>query len=319
MKKETIASPLLVAFAFFNIYIIWGSTYLAVAYGLKGFPPFILVSLRYLVAGIIMLAWCKIKGEKLPEMKFALRQAVSGILMLIGGTGMIAWAEQYISSGQAAILVATEPLMFLLLDRKRWSEYFSNKYILAGLVIGFTGIFLFLKLGVAVVNPSPMATIASIVVLVSAMLWVFGSLITKDSKGESSTVMNASVQLLAAGFAGFAIAFIKGEQTDFSFSRVSAEAWGGLIFLIIMGSLVAYLSFIWLISIKPPAIISTHTYVNPVVAVFLGWLFIHENVNTPQLLSLLVILTGILLVNVPGYMDRKKVPDTKTAQKVDIT
>jgi drug/metabolite transporter (DMT)-like permease len=86
-----------------------------------------------------------------------------------------------------------------------------------------------------------------------------------------------------------------------------------------MGSLVAYLSFIWLISIKPPAIISTHTYVNPVVAVFLGWLFIHENVNTPQLLSLLVILTGILLVNVPGYMDRKKVPHTETAQKVDIT
>jgi drug/metabolite transporter (DMT)-like permease len=254
-----------------------------------------------------MLAWCKLKGEKLPETKFMLRQALSGTLMLVGGTGMIAWAEQYISSGQAAILVATEPLMFLLVDRKRWSEYFSNKYILGGLVIGFTGIFLFLKLGVAVVNPSPMATIASIVVLFSAMLWVFGSLITKDSKGKSSTVMNASIQLLAAGISSAIVAYCKREQVGFSFGEVTQQAWAGLIFLIVMGSLVAYLSFIWLISIKPPAIISTHTYVNPVVAVFLGWLLIHESVNIAQLLSLIVILAGILLVNVPGYIGRKRI------------
>ncbi|MFA6086429.1 EamA family transporter [Mucilaginibacter sp.] len=303
--KDKAISPLLIASAFFNIYIIWGSTYLAVAYGLKSFPPFILVGLRYLAAGGIMLAWCKLKGEQLPETKFLLKQALSGTLMLVGGTGMIAWAEQYISSGQAAILVATEPLMFLLIDRKRWSEYFSNKYILGGLIIGFTGIFLFLRLGVAVVNPSPMATIASIVVLFSAMLWVFGSLITKDSKGKSSTIMNAGIQLLAAGIASAIIAFCKSEQVGFSFGNVTWQAWGGLVFLIIMGSLVAYLSFVWLISIKPPAIISTHTYVNPVVAVFLGWLLINESVNIAQLLSLIIILVGILLVNVPGYRRRK--------------
>lgn len=305
MKNTLQKSPLLIAFAFFNIYIIWGSTYLAVAYGLKSFPPFILVGLRYLAAGALMFAWCKIKGEKLPERKFLWRHALSGTLMLIGGTGMIAWAEQYISSGQAAILVATEPLMFLLIDRKRWPEYFSNKFIISGLLIGFTGIFLFLKLGVTHTDASPMATIASVVVLVSAMLWVFGSLITKGSQGESSTVMNASVQLLAAGLAAGIIAFCKSEQDGFSFEAVTMEAWGGLIFLIIMGSLVAYLSFVWLITIKPPAIISTHTYVNPVVAVFLGWLFIKEEVNLAQLLSLIVILIGILLVNVPGYINRK--------------
>lgn len=299
--------PLLVAFSFFNIYIIWGSTYLAVAYGLKSFPPFILVGLRYLTAGVLMLAWCKLKGEKLPERKFMLRQALSGILMLVGGTGMIAWAEQYISSGQAAILIATEPLIFLLIDKKRWPEYFSNRYILGGLVTGFTGIFFFLKSGVAAANPSPMITIASIVVLFSAVLWVLGSLITKDSKGQSSTVMNASVQLLAAGIASAIIAFGKGEQLGFSFAKVSLQSWGGLVFLIVMGSLVAYLSFIWLIGIKPPAIISTHTYVNPVVAVFLGWLIIHESVNTAQLMSLLVILAGILLVNVPAYIQKKEV------------
>ncbi|MGY4537996.1 drug/metabolite transporter (DMT)-like permease [Mucilaginibacter sp. UYNi724] len=305
MTKKT-ASPLLVAFAFFNIYIIWGSTYLAVAYGLKSFPPFILVGLRYLSAGLLMLAFCKIKGERFPEKKLIIRHAISGTMMLVGGTGMIAWAEQYISSGQAAILVATEPLIFLLLDRKNWREYFSNKYILSGLLIGFTGIFLFLKLGVAVANPSPMATIASVVVLFSAVLWVLGSLMIKDNKGSSTSTMNASVQLLAAGVASAIIVFAKGEQRGFAFADVCWQAWGGLLFLIVFGSLLAYLSFIWLITIKPPAIISTHTYVNPVVAVFLGWLLINELVNTAQLICLFVILVGIMLVNVPGYLKRNR-------------
>jgi drug/metabolite transporter (DMT)-like permease len=229
--------------------------------------------------------------------------------MLVGGTGLIAWAEQYISSGQAAILVATEPLIFLLVDRKRWSEYFSNKLILAGLLIGFTGIILFLKLGVAVTSTSPMATIASFVVILSALIWVLGSLITKDNQGKSSTVMNGSVQLLSGGLACGIIVAVKGEYHGFSFARVSAEGWGGLLFLIVMGSLVAYLSYIWLISIKPPAIVSTHTYVNPVVAVFLGWWLIGEPVNKAQLFSLLVILVGILLVNIPGYSKRNEVTE----------
>jgi drug/metabolite transporter (DMT)-like permease len=305
VKKE--ASPVLIGLAFFSIYIIWGATYLAVIYGLKGFPPFILVGLRYSIAGIILLIWCKLKGEKLPEWKYLWRHALSGVLMLVGGTGLIAWAEQYISSGQAAILVATEPLMFLLVDRKHWPEYFSNKYILSGLVIGFTGIYFFLRLGVGETSTSPMATIASIIVIISALTWVLGSLITKNNKGESTTVMNASVQLLAAGIGSGIVMACKGEYRGFHFVNVTGEAWGGLIFLTVMGSLAAYLSFVWLISIKPPAIVSTHTYVNPVVAVFLGWLLVNEPVNQAQLICLLVILTGILLVNVPGYLKRKEV------------
>ncbi|TWR24138.1 EamA family transporter [Mucilaginibacter achroorhodeus] len=298
-------SPLLVAFAFFAIYVVWGATYLAVIYGLKTIPPFILVGLRYTAAGLILLAWCKLKKEKLPEWKYLWRHALSGTMMLVGGTGMIAWAEQYINSGQAAILVATEPLIFLLVDKKRWPEYFSNKYILSGLTIGFTGIFLFLKLGVTETSTSSMTVIASIVVIISALIWVLGSLITKDAEGNSSTTMNASVQLIAGGIACAIVVLIKSEYVGFSFDQVSAESWGGLLFLIVMGSLVAYLSFIWLITIKPPAIVSTHTYVNPVVAVLLGWLFINEPVNMQQLLCLIIILVGILMVNLPAYMKKK--------------
>ena len=301
MKHSPLLHRLLLLFAFFNIYIIWGSTYLAVAFGLKGFPPFILVGLRYLIAGLILLAYCKIKGEKLPLKKLLIKQALSGILMLVGGTGMIAWAEQYITSGQAAILVATEPLLFLLLDKKNWNLYFSNKLILAGLLIGFTGIFLFLKTDNLQVSHSTISVIATFIVLLSAVWWVLGSLNINNSKGESSVMMNTSMQLLPAAVVSGLIAVFTGEISSFSFSKVTDEAWLGLLFLIVFGSLIAYLSFVWLITQRPLALISTHTYVNPVVAVFLGWLFANEQLVKGQLAGLVVILIGIVLVNLPEY------------------
>lgn len=301
MKHKPLLQRLLLIFAFFNIYIIWGSTYLAVAFGIKGFPPFILVGLRYLVAGLVLLAYCKIKGEKFPPLKLMGKHALSGILMLVGGTGMIAWAEQYITSGQAAILIATEPLWFLVLDRKRWSVYFSNKYILSGLIIGFTGIFLFLKADHLQVNRSGIGLIATLIVLISAIWWVLGSLIINNSKGNSSVIMNSSLQLLPAALISGLIAVFTGEFTSFSFTNVPLESWMGLLFLIVFGSFAAYLSFVWLITTRPPALVSTHTYVNPVVAVFLGWLFANEHLVKGQLAGLAVILIGIILVNVPEY------------------
>ena len=301
MKHKPFLQRLVLLFAFFNIYIIWGSTYLAVAFGIKGFPPFILVGLRYLIAGLILLAYCIIKGEKLPPPKLMRKLALSGVLMLVGGTGMIAWAEQYITSGQAAILIATEPLWFLVFDRKRWPVYFSNKYILSGLIIGFAGIIIFLKTDSLHVNRSGIALIATFVVLLSAIWWVLGSLIVNNSKGNSSVMMNSSVQLLSAAGVSGLIAFFTGEFTDFSIAKVSAQAWMGLLFLIVFGSLIAYLSFVWLITKRPLAIISTHTYVNPVVAVFLGWIMANEHLAKGQLAGLVIILIGIVLVNLPEY------------------
>lgn len=301
MNSKPLLQRLLLLFAFFNIYIIWGSTYLAVALGLIGFPPFILVGLRYLTAGVILLTYAKAKGESFPPKKLLLKQALSGILMLVGGTGMIAWAEQYITSGQAAILVATEPLWFLVLDRKHWPEYFSSKFIISGLIVGFAGIFLFLKSGHLQINHSQIGLIATFVVLLSTVWWVLGSLLINNSRGKSSVMMNSSMQLLPAAAVSGLIAVFTGEFSGFSFAQVPAKSWLALLFLIVFGSLIAYLSFIWLMTKRPLAIISTHTYVNPVVAVFLGWLFVNEQLVKGQLIGLLVILVGIVLVNVPEY------------------
>jgi drug/metabolite transporter (DMT)-like permease len=301
-NTPTQPSRLLIVLAFFAVYFIWGSTYLAVRFGLTGFPPFVLVSLRYLVAGVLMLSYCKIKGQNLPAFNLLNRQAVSGILMLVGGTGTVAWAEQYITSGQVAVLIAAQPLWFLVLDKQRWAEYFGDKFIISGLLVGFLGIFLFMKLGSdEEIKQSSMIITAMIGVQIGAVLWVVGSLMTKKSKGSSSVIMNSSIQLIAASIFSALVALFAGEYHHLNLTQVPLNAWLGLTFLITFGSLVAYLAYIWLLNHVAPALISTYTYVNPVVAVFLGWALTNEKFYSGQFIGLGVILIGILLVNVPGY------------------
>ncbi|WP_295770557.1 EamA family transporter [uncultured Mucilaginibacter sp.] len=301
MPYSAAPSRLLFILSFAAVYIIWGSTYLAVRFALTGFPPFILVAMRYLVAGLLMLAFCILKRERFLSLPVFGLQALSGILMLVGGTGMVAWAEQYITSGQVAVLIAAQPLWFLLLDKANWQKYFSDKFIISGLLIGFIGIVLFINLGEHEAKESSMKLIAMIGVQIGAMLWVVGSLVTKKHKGSSSVIMNSSIQLVAASLFSALIAFCAGEFRAFEITTIPLNAWLGMVFLITFGSLIAYVAYIWLLGHVAPALISTYTYVNPVVAVILGWLMADEKLHSGQLLGLAVILIGILLVNVTGY------------------
>jgi drug/metabolite transporter (DMT)-like permease len=295
----------LVLLAFLAIYIIWGTTYLAIAFGLQGFPPFVLTAFRGVIAGGILLAWCIARGEKLPGRATVIHSGISGILMLVGGTGLVTWAEQYINSGYAAIIMATEPFFFVLLDRKQWGNYFSNKWVLLGLIIGFAGIVLFFHYTGSSAQQSAdgsMLLIGNLVLLIGAILWVVGSLYARNKIDHShSNTLTTGLQLSAAGLFSALLAVFTGEWGRFSLQQVPAIAWGGLLYLITMGSLVAYMAFTWLITIRPPALVSTHTYVNPVVAVLIGWAFANEHISLLQVMALLVILLGVLFTNVPNY------------------
>lgn len=247
--------------AFLAIYIVWGTTYLAIIYGLKGFPPFLLSALRYLIAGTLLAGWCRIRGHKIPPAAVIRICVISGLLMLIGGSGLVTWSEQYVGSGQAAIIIASEPFWFLLIDKKRWHVYFTNLYIITGLLIGFTGIVLFFGFsGSAAGTVVNMQWIGYAVIIVSAILWVVGSL-HAESRLDSSTsnIVTVCIQLIAGGIGSLLISGITGELKTFSFSAVPLQAWGGLFYLIIMGSLVAYMAYTWLITVRPPALVSTYT------------------------------------------------------------
>jgi drug/metabolite transporter (DMT)-like permease len=278
---------------------------LGIVYAIQTIPVFLMVAIRFIIAGALLLAWCLLKGEKLPSLKSFGIMSVGGVLMLFVGNSAVVWAEQYISSGLAAIIVASVPLWFVILDKRQWSYYFSNKMIVIGLLIGFAGVlFLFGGKGAFNITGNKMNLLSFLVLTVGTISWAIGSLYSKYKSVEGSTTMKAAVQMLAAGIAAMLVAFLTKEHQNFSFSQISATSLIALIYLIVMGSLVAYMAYIWLLSVKPPSLVGTYAYVNPIVAVFLGWSIASEKISTQQIIALSVILAGVLLVN--WSKDKKK-------------
>ncbi|WP_051200247.1 EamA family transporter [Flavobacterium subsaxonicum] len=295
--------------AFAGIYIIWGTTYLAITYGLKGFPPFILSGLRFLIAGSIILGWLCARGEKPNSLTNWYKNFIPGLFILAAGVGLVAWGEQYVTSTEAAIIMATEPFWFILLDRKNWSKYFSSPLVVSGLLIGIGGLLLFVKDSLfngAHNNYGGLRFTAIGVLFISSVIWVVGSLFSKNRASSHSIFMNVAQQLIVGGILSFGIATAAGEWTTLQWTAIPTKAWGGLLYLIIFGSIAAYLSFIWLLSVRPPALVSTHTYVNPVVAVLFGWLIANEKISATQSWGLAIILFGVILTNSTSYSVSKR-------------
>lgn len=311
--------------AFAAIYIIWGSTYLGILLAIKSIPPFMMASSRFIIAGGLLLLWCRFKGEKLPPLKSTVKIAFSGLLMLFVGNGAVTWVEQYIPSGLAAIIVATVPLWFVVLDRREWSYNFTNKGIIFGLLIGFAGVILLFsgKASAAIFN-DPLKTIAVGVLMLGTLGWTIGSLFAKYQKMQGSTIMKVGIQMLASGIAFAITALLWSEQKGFSINDVTASSLWALAYLIIFGSLVGYLAYMWLLSVRPASLVGTYAYVNPVVAVFLGWLIASEAVNVRQGLGLGVVILGLVMVNLAKdkVASKEKSEQNNTTlnnEKVDLT
>lgn len=301
----------LIPIAFTNIYVIWGITFLAISFGLKGFPPFILSGFRFFIAGILILGYLLIKGEKADTLTNWKKNGITGFLILTGGTGLVAWGEQYVTASEAAIAIATGPFWFIAIDKKNWKYYFSDKFIPIGLVIGFIGLILFLNGSIhseaSHVSASGSLRITAFIVLaLSSVAWVLGSLYSKKNPADHSTFMNIAQQLIVAGIASFVIAAFRNEWTGFSLTEIPLSAWSGLLFLVFFGSIIAYLSYIWLLSVKPAALVSTHTYINPIVTVIAGWIIANQTINGNQLYGLSIILAGVLLTNITKYFKLSK-------------
>ena len=297
--NKAIAPRFWLVLAFIAIYFVWGTTYLANLFALKAIPPFIISALRYLMASLLLAVLASSKNQRFPQGKEIRDLSISGVLMLVGGSGLVVVAEQYITSGSAAVIVATEPLWFVLLDYPRWKLYFRDIKIIAGLLIGFVGIVLFAQF-------SPTSTphegqsadqlLGTVLVLAGAVFWVSGTLFaSRRIKPGSYSLWHTTIQLGAAGLFSAFIALINGEWNSFDWQAVGPQAWGGLAFLILFGSLIAYLAFAWLVTVQPPAIVSTHTYINPLIAVLFGWLVAGEQVAGLQLIALVIVLAGVVL------------------------
>lgn len=295
----------MVILAFAVVYIVWGSTYFFIQKALAGFPPFILGAFRFLVAGILLITWCSLKGEKIFDKKSIRHAAIGGVLMLGVGNGLVIWVEQFIPSGLVAILVSSAAMWFVILDRPKWGENLRNKSTVLGLIIGFIGvILLFAEQMIQTLNAGQStAQITGIILLLLAPIgWAAGSLYSKyNSDNAVSVSVSTSWQMLAAGIAFIPGTIITSEFKNFNWHHISADAWLSVGYLIIFGSIAAFSAYVWLLTVRPATQVSTYAYVNPVVAVLLSVLFTSERVTFIQIIGLIVILASVLLINLAKY------------------
>lgn len=298
----------LILIAFACTYIIWGTTYFAILIGLETIPPFIMASIRFLVAGAVLLIIAALRGEDM-WVPGIYKNILLGIVILTGGQGSLFWAEQYISSGYAAILVSTLPLWYVLLDRKNWNSYFKNKLILTGLILGFCGILLLFKKNIdASAGTGVLQLFGLLAVLVACICWAAGTLYYKNHVNKSSMFLNLGWQLVGGFLSSLLVSFLSGELTGFSFAGVSMHSWLATMYLAVAGSLVAFIAFNWLMTVRPAAIVGTYAYVNPVIAVLIGWLMANESITALQIVGMFIILLSAFLVNSPKYMSNNKEP-----------
>jgi drug/metabolite transporter (DMT)-like permease len=305
----------LVIAAFAAIYLIWGSTYLGILFAIKTIPPLFMASARFTIAGVLLLGWALYKGESLPPAKSVAMISLSGILMLFFGNGAVTWVEQYLPSGLAAIIVATVPLWFVLLDKRQWSYHFTNRQIIFGLCIGFAGvILLFSGKSAAGIFNDRMKIISLFILLVGTLCWTAGSLYAKYRKMEGSTSMKVAIQMIASGLCFFILALCMKEQKNMDINSVTWQSIVALIYLILFGSLIGYLAYMWLLSVRPASLVGTYAYVNPVVAVFLGWLFAGETISLQQIAGLGIIILGLVIVNISKEKKQAKMKEFKAPE-----
>lgn len=297
MKNEHHVSGLKVVLAFAAIYLVWGSTYLAILLAIKSIPPFFMIAARFLIAGMLLFSWCLLKKYPLPSITLLLKNSLAGILMLCFGTGAVTWVEQYLSSGLTAIIVAMAPIWFVLLDKRKWHFHLSNKKIIFGLLIGLAGVaLLFSDSATFNLQGNRMQFVSIFVMIFGSLMWVSGSLYSKYHASEGASPVNTAVQMLAAGAALLVIGFAFGEHHILDLQKITWELAMALVYQIIFGSLLAYMAYVWLLTVRTPSLVGTYALVNPAVAVFLGWLIADEKIMLNQVIALLIILSGVVMV-----------------------
>lgn len=296
-------STFLVILAFATIYIVWGSTYFFIQVAVREMPPMMLGAIRFLVAGFLLLVWCLIRGEGLGSWSQIKTASITGLMMLLMGTGAVIWAEKWLPSSLVAILISSAPFWFVLLDVPMWKKNFSSKSILIGLAFGFVGVVMMFGENVLEVFTKKgnfYEVVGIFILMIGTMSWSGGSLYSKYHATGSTNILSAW-QMTAAGVVFFIGSMVLGEWNGFAVQKVSTNAWLSVLYLIVMGSLAAYSAYVWLLKVRSAAQVSTYAYVNPLIAVLLGVVLANEQLTGMQIGGLVVILSSVLLINLAKY------------------
>ncbi|WP_158962551.1 EamA family transporter [Myroides fluvii] len=301
--------------AYLVVYFVWGSTFFFIHKALSDFTPFVLGSLRFFAASVILLTYCKMRGYKIFNKQVVKQACITGFLLLFIDMGALIWAEQHVSSGIAAIMAAAAALWFIVLDRPQWKHNFSSLPIVLGLILGFVGVIMLFAEQITIAGDESQRLLnifCMVLLILGSIAWTVGSLYSKysraknEDKGEDLHVMvKTSWQMITAGILFTIVALLNGEYAQFDIYEISTSGWFSLAYLITFGSILAFGSYIWLIQNRPVTEVSTYAYVNPVVAVALSYFFTDDIITSLQIGGLVVVLLSVGLMNWELYKDSK--------------
>jgi drug/metabolite transporter (DMT)-like permease len=284
---------LLIAFA--AVYFIWGSTYLGVRFASETIPPLLMASVRFLVSGSILYLYARSKGAMSPKLIHWKSACITGFFLLLIGNGGMAWSLQFLPSSLAAILVATEPFWLVIVAWTMFGKGRPTGKEATGLIVGFIGIVLLVSFGsdkdTGTTNP-----VGVVMVIASAIAWAIGSMYATRASVPDSPMLSISLQMLAGGIMLFLAGTLKGEWAILEFDEVSAKSGLALVYLTLFGSLIAFTAYSWLLGVVSPSMASTYAYVNPVVALILGWSLGGEVITTPMLLASAMIILSVVII-----------------------
>ena len=283
-----------VVLAFAAVYLIWGSTYLAIRFVIESIPPFFMASTRFLIAGGILFALTRLQGSEKPSLVHWRSAFIVGGLMLVGGHGAVVWAEQWLPSGLTSLLIATVPCWMVSLDSIRTKEKPVAR-VAVGLMIGFVGIILLVGRA-GDFGASQIDVLGSGIVVLGALFWASGSLYSRSAKFPSSQLAATALEMLAGGTLLLLVSGLTGEISRIDLAHISVLSFSSWLYLIFFGSLIGFTSYIWLLKKVNSARVSTYAYVNPIVAMFLGWTLANETLTLQSGIAAATILVSVILI-----------------------
>ncbi|HEY5984417.1 MAG TPA: EamA family transporter [Anaerolineales bacterium] len=283
--------------ALIALYIVWGSTYLAIRFAVDTIPPFLMAGTRFLVSGAILYVWRRAAGDPQPTRRQVRSAVIVGVLLLLGGNGLVSWAEQHVASGIAALMVASIPLWMVLLDAFRPNGTKPDWKIILGLLIGFGGIALLVSSSSGISAQDGLDAIGIGVLLLAALIWSYGSLYGRDADMPQSSLMGTAIEMLGGAAGLLIVATVTGEWPQLRLAEISPNSIWGLVYLIVFGSLIGFVSYSWLLRNAPIPLVSTYAYVNPIVAIFVGAWLGRELLTPGIILSALIIIGSVVVIN----------------------
>lgn len=281
--------------AFAAIYIIWGSTYLAIKFAVEALPPFVMASARFLLAGSMLYAWSRWKGAPKPTLAEWKATAIIGALLLCGGNGGVVYAEQHVTSGLTALIVATVPLWIVLLQWLPPHRVRPTAKVIIGVLLGLVGIGILAGPG-KFAGGERIDLVGTAVLIFATLSWSVGSIYSKKAKLPSASLLSTGMQTLAGGVCLLVVGTVAGEWGKLHWSDVTMKAALSLAYLVIAGSLIGFTAYTWLLKVSTPSRVATYAYVNPVVAVVLGWLLANEPMNWRTAIAAGVIIAGVVFI-----------------------